>query len=573
MYSPLPQSSEDFERLSWAEIEPWYQELSTTALSQETLLPWLTQWSHLSALVDEAMTRQDIACTRNTADQERAQRKQRFLDDIFTPIQAFEQQLKQQLLDSGLEPEGFEVPLRNLRAEAAIFREANLPLLNEERNLSTEYLCVTGEQTVQWEGKEVSIASLHPIFLEHDREKREHAWRIISERSLADRETLNSLWVRGLQLRQQIAQNTGYTSYRDYRWLQLHRFDYTPSDCKAFHEAIEQVFVPAANQLWEKRRRLLGVDALRPWDLHVNPRVNTSPHLVSDVDMLLRQCQGLFQLIDPQLGAYFETMIQEQVFDLDDRPSKAPGGYNLALEVKRLPFIFGRVTSIQDSVYLVCHEAGHAFHVFEMRPLLYLQQRKEAFLPMEFAEVASTSMEFIGAMYLEQAGLCEPAEAAQIRIEHLESMIMQLFPLIARGDAFQHWAYEHPEQAVDTAKCDQKWVELSQRYYPYIDWSGLDAVLRTGWQNVLHFYCDPFYYIEYAFAALGALQVWNNYLRDPQTALQQYRHALSLGATRTLPELFKAAGAKFTFDVETLQSALQLMMQTLEELEISSNRQ
>jgi len=99
--------------------------------------------------------RLEIACTQNTADQEAVQRKQRFLNDIFLPVQSYDQQLKQQLLASGLSPEGFSIPLRNLRTEATLFREINLPLLNEEENLSSEYLQVNGAQMVTWEGKEV----------------------------------------------------------------------------------------------------------------------------------------------------------------------------------------------------------------------------------------------------------------------------------------------------------------------------------------------------------------------------------------------------------------------------------
>lgn len=567
MYTQLPQTSEELERLSWGEIEPWYQELAATELTPDTLPTWMAQWSHLGALVDETMMRQEVDCTRNTADQERVDRKQRFLDDIYTHVQPYEQQLKQKLLDSGLEVEDFAIPLRNLRAEAAIFTETNLPLLNDEQSLATEYLRVKGEQTVQWEGEEKSVASLAPIMLEHDREKREQAWRTMNDRRIADREKLGELWTKGFQLRRQLARNAGYEDYRDYRWQQLHRFDYTPKDCKTFHEAVEQVFVPAASRIWEKRRQRLGVETLRPWDMEVDPRSDGSPHLITDINGMLRQCQEMFQHIDPQLGSYFETMIQEQLFDLDDRPSKAPGGYNLPFEVKRLPFIFGRVTSIEDIVYLVCHEAGHAFHVFEMRQLPYLQQHRESALPMEFAEVASTSMEFIGSMHLLDSGICSAEEATKLRINHLESMILNLFPMVARGDAFQHWAYENPEQAIEPAQCDQKWQELTQRFYPDIDWSGLDAALKMSWQNILHFYCYPFYFIDYAFAALGAIQIWDNYLQDPQAALQRYRHALSLGATRTLPDLFDAAGAKFAFDTETLQTTLNLLTHTLDELE------
>ncbi|GCE28121.1 oligoendopeptidase F [Dictyobacter alpinus] len=567
----LPPSSESFEQLSWSEIQPWYEELTATTLSQESVPFWLAQWSRLSELVDETLARLEIACTQNTADQEVVQRKQRFLNDISLPVQSYDQQLKQQLLASGLSPEGFSIPLRNLRTEVALFRETNLPLLNEEEKLSNEYMQVNGAQMVTWEGKEVSVNSLRRVLFDPERQRREQAWHRMNERQLADRERLHRLWVEEIQVRQQIAHHAGYDNYRDYRWQQLLRFDYTPADCQQFHEAVEQVIVPAASRIWEKRRQKLEVDILRPWDTWVDPQGSVPPRQFSDIHVLLQQCTTLFGYIDPHLQSYFATMIQEGLCDLEDRPQKANRGYNMHLEARRRPFIFGQTKSLWD-VVTIFHEAGHAFQVFEMSHLPYIQQRQANALPLEFAEVASTTMELLGVMYLHQSGLCTLAEETRLRIQHFERFVTQLFPLAVRGDAFQHWVYENPEQAMDLDACGQKWVELSLRYVPDIDWSGLEAQRWSEWQQVRHFYGWPFYYIEYAFAALGALQVWNNYLRDPHTSLQHYRYALSLGATRTVPKLFEAAGVKFAFDAATLQGMLQPMMQTIEKLEREENQ-
>src|SRR5581483_12491345 len=107
MYSILPPTSEALAGLSWSEIKPWYQELIVAELSQSMLHSWLAQWSRLSELVEEVLVKQEIACTQNTADQERADRKQRFLDEVYLHIQPLDQQLKQKLLASSLEPDGF----------------------------------------------------------------------------------------------------------------------------------------------------------------------------------------------------------------------------------------------------------------------------------------------------------------------------------------------------------------------------------------------------------------------------------------------------------------------------------
>ncbi|QBD75046.1 peptidase M3 [Ktedonosporobacter rubrisoli] len=565
MFTPLPRTSEAFEQLSWSAIEPWYRELASATLTEETLQPWMNQWSHLSALVDETMSRHTLAVRQNISDVERKQRKQRFIDEIFASLQPYEQQIKERLLASGLIPPGFELPLRNLRAEASLYRQENQVLSQEDGALSDEYMQVFGSMKLIWEDQEVLLTSLslsHP-----ERARRERVWRAIEERRSLERDRFNALWVKQIRIRQLIASNAGYASYRDYRWQQLLRFDYTPAESKAFHALIERVLVPASNQIWEQRRKRLRVEQLRPWDVSMDGRTDGTLPPITDVDALLRQSSFLFQLIDPRLGKYFAILRQEQLLDLQKSPVKALGGYVQALEVKHRPFIFGQVGSAEHIVRTLFHEAGHAFHVFEMAALPFIHQRKLAAVPLEFAEVTSTSMEFIAAMYLDKAGLCSEREAALVRLLHLEKMLANYLPEFIIGDTFQHWVYEHPEEALDLQACCQKWAELNRRYQPIIDWSGLETELSYGWQRIPHFFCYPLYVIEYAFAALGAIQIWRNYLRDPQEAMEQYLHALSLGATKTVPELYTAAGATFTFDETALQEAIQLVTRTMADLE------
>ncbi len=566
MFTSLPKTSDAFSRLTWSEIAPWYNELASSVLSAENVQTWLAQWSGLCALTDEALVRFEIATTCNTDDVKEAKRKQEFLENVYIHIQSADQQAKEQLLASNLQPEGFAIPLRDLRADTTIFRESNLPLQSKDKLLADTYMEIRGTQMVEWEGKELPITALYSILHDPNRQRREQAWRTMASRELEDREKIDDIWVKQMELRQQIARNVGVESFRDYRWQQMHRFDYTPDDCKRFHAAVEQVIVPAASKILEKHRQALSVERLRPWDRFVNHRASEPPREVTDVPALLHQCLPVYERIDPQLKTYFETMLQENLLDLEERPAKAPGGYNLPLEVVHLPFIFGHVNSISEAVPLIFHESGHAFHVFESAHLPYVQQRWEKAVPIEFAEVASTSMEYIGALHLHTSGLCTKQEESLIRIQHLEQTLTFL-PSIILSDAFQHWLYEHPEEALHTERVDEKWAELNQRYQPEIDWSGFEDVLRSGWHSTLHFFTDPFYYIEYAFATVGALQVWRNYVRDPQAALQHYRHALSLGATRTLPELYKEAGANFHFDSEVLHDITRLVVDAIGELE------
>jgi oligoendopeptidase F len=185
----------------------------------------------------------------------------------------------------------------------------------------------------------------------------------------------------------------------------------------------------------------------------------------------------------------------------------------------------------------------------------------------EMAEVASMSMELLAAPYLSEAdgGYYSEAHAAHARREHLEHNIL-FWPFMAVVDAFQHWVYTHSDEAADTANLDAKWDELWTRFVPGVDWSGLDDARETGWHRKQHIFQYPFYYVDYGLAQVGATQVWRNALHDQADAVRQYRYALSLGGTRTLPELYAAAGVKFAFDAETLDELVALYESQLNEL-------
>ncbi|HHY88299.1 MAG TPA: M3 family oligoendopeptidase [Chloroflexi bacterium] len=565
MLLTLPKDPKVFLNWTWDDYQPFADRLLSRQLDAGNVDEWVNEWSDMAAAVEETYDRHYVATTVNTADKAAEQAFNNFLENLYPRWQETEQALREKLLQSGLEPANFSVPMRNFRAEADLFRAENLPLLTELEKLCSEYDRIVGAQTVEWQGVEATLTQLEPILQQQDRELRERVWRLMAERRLQDRPALNDLWVRLFEVRRQVAANAGRPDYRAYRWQQMLRFDYTPEDALRFHKAIEETVVPAATRIYARRKGRLGVESLRPWDLDVDPLGAEPLRPFRDVDELIPRAARIFHAVDPQLGAYFEIMIRENLLDLGNRKNKAPGGYCTDFNVVRRPFIFANAVGVNDDVYTLLHEGGHAFHVFESA---HLRRAQDLIVPNEFAEVASMSMEHLGSNFL-AAGedpFYTPSEAARARIALVEGAVL-FWPYMAVVDAFQHWAYTHPQQATDPAALDAAWGELWQRFMPGVDYSGLEDVMVTGWQRKPHIFTDPFYYIEYGLAQLGAVQVWRNWERDPQEAVRAYRRALSLGGTVTLPELYRAAGARLAFDAETLGEAVAFMEQAIERLE------
>lgn len=567
MFNTLPSSALEFANWSWEQIQPYFDDLQNRPLTADNIGGWLSDWTALSQRLGEAGTRLHIATTLNTADTEGVARFHAYLKNIVEPAQVADQALKQKLLASGLEPAGFEIPLRNMRNDTELFSEANLPLFTQERKLTNEFEAVIGAQTVNWEGEEKTLTQLKPLLHRDDRALRQRVWTAISERRLADRPKLNDLWRQFMDLRKQMATNAGFDDFRSYRWRQFARFDYSPADCETFHAAIEQVVVPAATRVYERQKKQLGVDSLRPWDLDrddVFPPSRPPLKPFKTVDELVTKAGAILHKVDPELGAYYDIMQREGLLDLDNRKGKAPGGYQSSLVLAKRPFIFMNAVGLHDDVQTLLHEAGHAFHWFEASRLPYTHQWEYG---AEIAEVASMSMELLAAPYLgvKDGGYYTEAETAHARIEHLEHILL-FWPFMAVVDAFQHWVYTHHAAATDPDNCDAKWDELWRRFIPGVDWSGLDAARMTGWHRKLHIFEIPFYYVDYGLAQMGALQVWRNSLSDRPGAIRRYREALALGGTRSLPELFAAAGAKFAFDAQTLGGLVELVESTIQSL-------
>ncbi|MBZ0299033.1 MAG: M3 family oligoendopeptidase [Anaerolineae bacterium] len=567
MFETLPRSAHDVMGWSWAHYEPYYRDLQTRPLDAASVAGWLADWTRINELLDEVGTRLEVATTLDTTDKAAEAAFIRYLDDIRPAFSSAEQTLKEKLLASGLEPEGFAIPLRNLRGEAALFREANIPLQVQVNKLSLEYDRIAGAQSVEWDGDDKTLTQAYALLESLDPDARETLWRKIADRHLQDRESLNSLWQQLLGLRQQIATNAGFDSFRDYQWKQFGRFDYTPADCETFQSSIEAVVVPAATRVYERRARQTGVGAARPWDMqrdNVYPPAFPRLKPFDTTEQLENTAQAIFDRVDPKLGEYYGILRRENLLDLGNRKGKGPGGYCTRFLVEKRPFIFMNAVGSAEDVITLLHESGHAFHGFETNDLPYSQQKA---YPIEFAEVASMSMELLSAPYwsASEGGYYSAADTAHARRQHLEHILL-FWPFMAVVDAFQHWVYTHVDEALDPNQCDAKWGQLWDRFIPGMDWSGLDAMKVTGWQRKLHIFQIPFYYVDYGLAQLGAVQVWRNAQHDQAQAVANYRRGLALGGTATLPDLFATAGARFAFDADILRESVDLIERTLDEL-------
>ncbi len=527
--------------------------------SADALEAWLHDLDELQSVLGEYAARCYIDMTCHTDDPEIERRYLQVVEQIEPRCEPRWQRLKQRYLQSphrtSFDRSLYAVFDRHTAAEVELFRAENVPLQTELTTLDQQYDKICGAMTVRFRGEELTLPQMARFQEEPDRELRREAWEAVASRRLQDREAVETIFEQMLHLRRRVADNAGLEDYRAYAWKSRARFDYTPEDCLRFHDAVARAVVPLRDRLDERRRRALGVPVLRPWDLAVDP-TNRPPLRPFDTTEAL--CQGvetIFCRLDPDFAREFARLRSRGALDVESRKGKAPGGYQYTLDEIREPFIFMNAAGVQRDVETLLHEGGHALHAAATRTLPLRLYRHA---PFEFCEVASMAMEHLGRPHLDVFYSAEDADRAARK--HLEDVIA-LLPWIAIVDAFQHWLYTHPGHGREDRR--DVWVSLLDRFYHRLDWQGWVPARDVMWQRQGHLFGTPFYYIEYAIAQLGALQIWLQAKQDPKGAIANYRRALGLGGSRPLPELFEAADIRFDFSERTLVPLMDAVEQEL----------
>jgi oligoendopeptidase F len=544
----------DYTLTDWAGLEPFFKELAERPIGSKVELgKWLLDMSELEAAVSEDACWRQIRMTCDTENKALEEAFHFFVMEIQPHIQPYLDLLNRKLAESPylaeLEAEdpAYLTYLRTVRKNIELFREENIPLQSELSILQQQYGQVTGRMSIEHNGQEFTMQQAAKFLQSKNRDERETVYRKMQERRLQDKENLNDLYTKLVAIRQQVAQNTGFDNYRDYKFKELGRFDYTKEDCFRFHEGVKKYVVPLVNVIYEHKRKALGVDTLRPWDLEAEPEGVKPLKPFSSGEELLQKSIACLEKLNPFFAGCFRTMQKMGHFDLESRKGKAPGGYNCPLPESGAPFIFMNAVGQMDDVTTMVHEGGHAVHSF-LAHNLSLSSFKE--YPMEIAEVASMAMELFTMDHWDVFFENEE-ELKRAKIHQLERAIT-IFPWIATVDKFQHWAYEHPQHTEDERAA--AWMGLLDEFkVEALDTSGLEPYRQYGWQRQLHLFEVPFYYIEYGIAQLGAIGLWMQYKQNPQQAIDRYIHALSLGGTRTLPALYEAAGIRFDFSPEHIQ--------------------
>jgi oligoendopeptidase F len=551
--------------ITWESLEPLFTELQNREINSTTELgQWLKDRSELEAALEEDFAWRYIKMSCDTANEELVKNFQYFATEIEPKISPLANELNKKFVESpfmdDLDKEKYFVYSRAIKKALELYRDENIELFTELQVKQQKYQSTTGAMSVEINGQEYTLEQASIFIKDLNREVRENAWKTIQQRRLVDKDDLNILFDELIKLRNQVSLNAGFENYRDYMFQALGRFDYTPQDCYDFASAIEKEIVPILKEQAEKRREALGLEVLKPWDLEVSISGKAALKPFNNGEELIDKSIACFNAIDEKLGSKLATMKANNLFDVESRKGKAPGGYNYPLAETGAPFIFmNSANSLRDLTTMV-HEGGHAVHTF-LTANLELNDFKHC--PSEVAELASMSMELISMdnwdVYFDNAEDLNRAKKEQL------ADVLKTLPWVAVIDQFQHWIYTNPNHTA--ADREETFKQIFNRFGAgFADWTDLEQQFGNGWQKQLHLFEVPFYYIEYAIAQLGAIAVWKNYKENPEKALEQYLAALALGYTKPMNEIYETAGIKFDFSAEYVKELASFVKSELEKL-------
>jgi len=555
----------DFILTDWASLEPYFIELSDRPLEDAAALEkWLKDLSELEAFVSEDACWRQIKMTCDTTDKSLEEAFNIFCMEIQPKMQPYADALNKKLMacpfTKSLEKDTYFTYLRSVQKSIDLFRTENIAIQAELSVMQQQYGAIAGKMTITHEGQEYTLQQAAQFLESEDRSIRESVYRKIQERRLEDKIAMHDLFSSLILKRHQVAINAGFENYRDYKFVELGRFDYTKEDCFQFHEAVKLHVLPLIDKIYARKKQKLGLDLLKPWDTEAEPAGTKPLRPFTDGKDLYEKSVTCFEQLHPFFADCLKKMNSLKHFDLESRKGKAPGGYNCPLAESGAPFIFMNAAGQMSDVTTMVHEGGHAIHSF-LSHNLSLSAFKE--YPMEIAEVASMSMELFSMDHW-QSFFDNEADLNRAKEHQLERTIT-IFPWIAIIDKFQHWVYEHPTHTIEERT--NTWTSILKEFSTgCIDYSGLDEFRAIGWQRQLHLFEVPFYYIEYGIAQLGAIGMWMQYQQNPTAALENYMNALALGGTKTLPELYKTAGIEFNFSPSYVKKLMDFTNSQLEKL-------
>ena len=554
-----------YEHLDFEDLKKEYEEKLDALRNSKDAASFMEVFHELSTFRGHIDSMRAICSVRHTIDTSDVyyDKENEYWDQTSPLLQEYEVELARIMLESPFRketdiPEAYYLSLEN---QLKSFSPEIIEDMQEENSLVTEYGKLKASAKIEFEGETYNLASIALKLNDDDRETRKNATIAYNRFFEENEEKFDEIYDRLVKIRDRMARKLGFENFIPLGYLRMNRLDYDQNMVKNYRDQVIADIVPLTVELREKQAKRIGVDRLECYDLGYNFKTgNPKPH--GTLDELVDAALKMYKEMSPETGDFFQTMVDQELFDLPTRPNKEMGGYCTGFYDYKVPFIFANANGTSGDVDVLTHEAGHAFQAYCSFKNVTIPDLM--FPTMESAEIDSMSMEFFAHPW---SHLFFKEEAEKYHYFHI-SDCLKFLPYGCLVDHFQHEVYEHPQMTPAERKAC--WRRLEKIYKPDVNYDGFDLLERGGFffrQN--HIFQVPFYYIDYTLAQVCALQFFVRMLKKDENCWKDYVHICCLGGTKTFTQIVKEANLIVPFEEGCLKEVSVRMKEELDKVDDS----
>ena len=434
-------------------------------------------------------------------DNKKYKKAQDICDELGPVIGNYSNQFSKLLLDSPyrkeLEAKYGTYLFEKLELDFKTFKPEIMNDMIEENKLVSEYDAVLGSAQIEFNGGTYNLSQMGKFSTDKDRNVRKVA-AIARDKWLKDHEEkLGDIYDKLVHLRDGIAKKLGYKRFTELAYDRLGRTDYNPEMVANYRKQIFEEVVPVCQKLYKEQAKRINIKNPQAYDYNLK-FLSGNPKPAGDTKYLVNAAHKMYSGLGQESKEFFEFMMNHELFDLDARAGKAPGGYCTTFDKYKAPFIFSNFNGTSADVNVLTHEGGHAFQAYLSSNIKVPAYRSPT---LESCEIHSMSMEFFAWPYAEEF---VGKDANKYKYEHLADAI-EFLPYGATVDEFQHWVYDNPNATPQERNA--KFRELQRKYEPHLKFDDTPA-LDNGdrWLLQSHIFAVPFYYIDYTLAQVCAFQ-------------------------------------------------------------------
>ena len=428
----------------------------------------------------------------------------------------------------------------------------------EEGDLVSKYQREKAMVRINYKGKDLSEGEVIPLFESPIREERIQSRKAVAKAFLEKKELFGSMLERLVSLRDTIAKENGFSNYLEYMDINYSRIGYGEKEMDAFVSEVKEYVVPVLSHIFEETRKRLGLEEMTVADISLM-FVDGNAKPSGGADVLKEAAKKMYKALSPEMEAFFTGMLDSHSIDVDFSPNKVSGmGFCTDLKKGMYPFVFGNLDGTSWDVTVFTHEVGHAWQSYASDQNLDLTLFRE--MPLDAVEIPSKTMELFSYPFAEEFF---GKDGDKFRFAHFRNAVKEIVAYTSVHE-LNTWIYTHVGASFD--EINEKWMEIQSSYYPNVSYGEMEEEEKKGASLLrnMGIFMFPRYLISYVFSEMCAIDLFMEYLKDKDKALDSYNRLCRVGGSKSYPEILSAAGLEPSYNKGRVKNVMEKVKAYLE---------